>query len=177
MKFNSEQSGRSMVEMLGVLAIIGVLSVAGIAGYSKAMAKFKVNAVMDQMTMTAANIRTAYSSQPNYNGISASVIRNLGLAEKAMESGTSALKNTYGGAVTVEASGSGDKQFKLTFSGLPKSACATIGTADWGFGSGGLSGLIINGSVPVTAIGSLATVGGANACGAGDNNSIALVYN
>ena len=35
--------GRSMIEMLGVLAIIGVLSVGGIAGYSKAMSKFKVN--------------------------------------------------------------------------------------------------------------------------------------
>ncbi len=37
------QSGRSMIEMLGVLAIIGVLSVGGIAGYSKAMEKFKIN--------------------------------------------------------------------------------------------------------------------------------------
>ena len=35
--------GRSMVEMLGVLAIIGVLSVGGIAGYSKAMMKYKLN--------------------------------------------------------------------------------------------------------------------------------------
>ncbi|MBE6450475.1 MAG: hypothetical protein E7016_00745 [Alphaproteobacteria bacterium] len=35
--------GRSMVEMLGVLAIIGVLSVGGIAGYSKAMMKHKMN--------------------------------------------------------------------------------------------------------------------------------------
>lgn len=37
------QSGRSMVEMLGVLAIIGVLSVGSIAGYSKAMQKYKMN--------------------------------------------------------------------------------------------------------------------------------------
>ena len=29
------ENGRSMVEMLGVLAIIGVLSVGGIAGYSR----------------------------------------------------------------------------------------------------------------------------------------------
>ena len=36
-------SGRSMVEMLGVLAIIGVLSVGAIAGYSKAMMKYKLN--------------------------------------------------------------------------------------------------------------------------------------
>ncbi|MBR3501778.1 MAG: prepilin-type N-terminal cleavage/methylation domain-containing protein, partial [Alphaproteobacteria bacterium] len=37
------QSGRSMIEMLGVLAIIGVLSVGGIAGYSKAMQKYRIN--------------------------------------------------------------------------------------------------------------------------------------
>ena len=36
-------AGRSMIEMLGVLAIVGVLSVGGIAGYSKAMEKFKVD--------------------------------------------------------------------------------------------------------------------------------------
>ena len=37
MKIN--QFGRSMVEMIGVLAIIGVLSVGSIAGYQKAMMK------------------------------------------------------------------------------------------------------------------------------------------
>ena len=39
----SASTGRSMVEMLGVLAIIGVLSVGAIAGYSKAMMKYKLN--------------------------------------------------------------------------------------------------------------------------------------
>ena len=44
MKFKNEnQSGRSMVEMLGVLAIIGVLSVAGISGYRMAMNKHQAN--------------------------------------------------------------------------------------------------------------------------------------
>ena len=38
--------GRSMIEMLGVLAIVGVLSVGGIAGYSKAMEKYKMNKLM-----------------------------------------------------------------------------------------------------------------------------------
>ncbi len=43
------QSGRSMVEMLGVLAIIGVLSVGAIAGYSKAMFKYKLNKQSEQI--------------------------------------------------------------------------------------------------------------------------------
>ena len=42
------QLGRSMIEMLGVLAIIGVLSVGGIAGYSKAMDMYKLNRLVDQ---------------------------------------------------------------------------------------------------------------------------------
>ena len=41
------ENGRSMIEMLGVLAIIGVLSVGGIAGYSKAMYRFKMNKTID----------------------------------------------------------------------------------------------------------------------------------
>ncbi len=41
------QSGRSMIEMLGVLAIIAVLSVGGIAGYSKAMEKIKINSILN----------------------------------------------------------------------------------------------------------------------------------
>ena len=42
------QSGRSMIEMLGVLAIIGVLSVGGIAGYSKAMEMWNINKAVEQ---------------------------------------------------------------------------------------------------------------------------------
>ena len=42
------QCGRSMIEMLGVLAIVGVLSVGGIQGYSKAMEKIKVNKTLSE---------------------------------------------------------------------------------------------------------------------------------
>ncbi len=40
--------GRSMVEMLGVLAIIGILSIGAIAGYSKAMMKYRLNKSLEQ---------------------------------------------------------------------------------------------------------------------------------
>ena len=49
------QSGRSMVEMLGVLAIIGVLSVGAIAGYSKAMTKYKLNQHAEAVNMLINN--------------------------------------------------------------------------------------------------------------------------
>ena len=53
MNFKKSQSGRSMVEMLGVLAIIGVLSVGGIAGYSLAMRRHRANGVVDLISKYA----------------------------------------------------------------------------------------------------------------------------
>ncbi|MBQ8870894.1 MAG: hypothetical protein IJ019_05915 [Alphaproteobacteria bacterium] len=50
--------GRSMVEMLGVLAIIGVLSVGGIAGYSKAMFKHKLNKQTEQLNQVMNAVAT-----------------------------------------------------------------------------------------------------------------------
>ncbi len=47
---NFNQSGRSMIEMLGVLAIIAVLTVGGIAGYSKAMQQWKMDKWKAQIT-------------------------------------------------------------------------------------------------------------------------------
>ena len=47
MKFKKLESGRSMVEMLGVLAIIGVLSVGGISGYTLSMRRHRANGVAD----------------------------------------------------------------------------------------------------------------------------------
>lgn len=41
--------GRSMVEMLGVLAIIGVLSIGGIAGYTLSMRKYRANQIADAL--------------------------------------------------------------------------------------------------------------------------------
>ena len=43
--------GRSMIEMLGVLAIIAVLTVGGIAGYSKAMEMWKINKLTEEYSM------------------------------------------------------------------------------------------------------------------------------
>ncbi len=57
-----KEQGRSMVEMLGVLAIIGVLSVGAIAGYSKAMFKYKLNKQAESFNML---LNTAIQLQPD----------------------------------------------------------------------------------------------------------------
>ena len=47
------ESGRSMVEMLGVLAIIGVLFIGGIAGYTLSMRRYRANQVADALNKYA----------------------------------------------------------------------------------------------------------------------------
>lgn len=72
----ARENGRSMIEMLGVLAIIGVLSVGGIAGYSKAMEKFKVNKIINEYSFMLAGIvehaddlgRNSYRKKSGYFG-------------------------------------------------------------------------------------------------------------
>lgn len=57
----TEETGRSMVEMLGVLAIIGVLSIGGIAGYTIAMNRYRANEIID----TASKVAIIAMSKPD----------------------------------------------------------------------------------------------------------------
>lgn len=187
--YKSEQSGRSMVEMLGVLAIIGVLSVGGIAGYSKAMAKFKTSKALDQVSTTVANIRTLYSGQPNYEGLNTAIAIQMGAIGAEMLSGQSATSatvayNAFNGEVTItatEVSGRKNAGFELVFSGLSKEACVQMASSDWGSGSG--SGLVSvqagSATAGTTASGTLplnlaTAAGGCNV--EGDANKVTWVY-
>lgn len=50
------QSGRSMVEMLGVLSIIGLLSIGVLYLYRYAMDKYQANETMQQLSIRAADL-------------------------------------------------------------------------------------------------------------------------
>ena len=84
----SNEKGRSMVEMLGVLAIIGVLSTAGIAGYTKAMEKFKVNEAANQISTIISNYNTLMLGNPNKNDLyNERVINQLVLPTEMLHEG------------------------------------------------------------------------------------------
>ena len=53
MQIKINETGRSMVEMLGVLAVIGVLSVGGIMGYKFGMMKYRVNEIVNELNIIA----------------------------------------------------------------------------------------------------------------------------
>lgn len=161
------ENGRSMVEMLGVLAIIGVLSVGGIAGYSKAMNKYKINKTTDQVSMLVANLRTIFSSQGNYAGLKNGSAIRFGVVPNDMYTATSnnvyasnyAIKNAFNGSVYIRAAkartqdttNGGEEAFEIQYDGLSQEACVTIATGDWGSGqASGLIGMVAGKTASVT---------------------------
>jgi type II secretory pathway pseudopilin PulG len=155
MKIN--ENGRSMIEMLGVLAIIGVLSVGGIAGYSKAMAKFRVNKSIDQISHIVANTRILFGSQNDYSGLGTGgsdntfkIVHSAKLFPEEMYLGNGTThtindyKNPFAFKVNIETADrytSGDnKAFLITYEGIPMEACMDLATQDWGASSG--SGMV-----------------------------------
>ncbi len=149
------QDGRSMIEMLGVLAIIGVLSVGGIAGYSKAMMKFKINKTIDQITQTSQNIRTLYARQKSYKNLSHKVVRKANLAPSELFLGSGSdynMTNAWGGTFAVNTHSlktmGDDKAFVIHLQNIPEEACIELLTQDWG--SDANSGLVAVGGSYVT---------------------------
>ena len=126
-------SGRSMIEMLGVLAIIGVLSVGGIQGYSKAMTKFKINKTMQQIAEIATNIRTLYIQQNDFNSLSNTTAVQTGIIPDDLktsdgEYGT-VITNAFGSPVGITGD---DSEFIIRFLNVTKEGCIALATADWG---------------------------------------------
>ncbi len=131
------QLGRSMIEMLGVLAIIAVLSVGGIAGYSKAMIKFKTNKVVDNVSTIVTNIKTLYAEQKNYNGLDTATAISMGAVPDELGTSTASnftLTNSFGGSVFIITNSY--NTFEIYFDSLPKEACIALATNDWGNSSG-----------------------------------------
>ncbi len=89
------ESGRSMVEMLGVLAIIGVLSIGGIAGYTTAMNRFRANEILDM----AAKVSILGMTK---NGRLASMVEDLGTSNLHKVSNMTAGED---GVVTISSDG------------------------------------------------------------------------
>lgn len=109
-----KEQGRSMVEMLGVLAIIGVLSIGGIAGYTMAMNRYKANEILDLASKLSVAAQTAASTADNmdvWNDAMRSVANEFGLKSTPSYSGMyieGPYESTYDvwddGAVSVYAS-------------------------------------------------------------------------
>jgi type II secretory pathway pseudopilin PulG len=98
--FKNNQHGRSMVEMLGVLAIIGVLSVGGIAGYSKAMYKQKMNKSVDIVSKVLMGVNEWSAKNIDDNFDNQNAIK-LGILDKSLCNNSNECILPTGGRINV----------------------------------------------------------------------------
>lgn len=118
------EAGRSMIEMLGVLAIIGVLSIGGLAGYTMAMNRHRANTILDYASRCVVVAQTNGDGSQMETGdcqaildgetipggatgisitsaaseVDQPVVTVTGASEKVLE----AMDNRSGGTVTIE---------------------------------------------------------------------------
>ena len=110
------ETGRSMVEMLGVLAVVGVLSIGGVAGYRYAVDKMNANEIINELKKRA---------------ITVSQQRVLGQGINLSEYGDRALiKGTYSVSPISDYDGNAS-QFALEVAGVPERVCDMIIDSDW----------------------------------------------
>ncbi len=126
---NKKQCGRSMIEMLGVLAIVGILSAGGIAGYSMAMQNHKTNALIEKVQLIAQQMRILYRG--NYETNPRNALKSAGMIND--------FNNPFGGTLNVgTASDMGSSAERELFwiytesANIPADTCVKILTSDWG---------------------------------------------
>ena len=133
------QYGRSMVEMLGVLAIIGVLSVGAIAGYSKAMMKYKLNKQTEQISSILdyvnLHLNDLKHSKTTTVGRLTPLFIKLGVIPKEMirQHTNDYIYDVFGTIVSLTNYTSGDGAYYFEFVFLvdknePKEACMNLFT-------------------------------------------------
>ena len=131
----SASTGRSMVEMLGVLAIIGVLSVGAIAGYSKAMRKYRLNKQAEQINSI---LNSTLSFEENLGRASGSGYQRISLIpilkklnsiplEMLVKNDDEQIKDAMGSFITVySVKESSQYYYQLTLGGTTLDVCMNV---------------------------------------------------
>lgn len=134
MNIKKFEQGRSMIEMLGVLAIIGVLSVGGINGFSKAMDAHKVNTIVEQIGTIVANAKSIGLRQGGkYTGLNTTAAKKMKIIPEEMIDSSGKVTHVYGGEVRVGDAKSvynqgnpTDKGILVELKSLSRDACIQI---------------------------------------------------
>ena len=127
------QKGRSMIEMLGVLAIVGLLSVGGLMGYNIAMRKHNTNQAIELMQRLITQIQGFHEGA--YTSLSLEFLRAAGfidLEQCADSSGGHCMGDEIRLPIGNLQIASTKNQFSLTIKDVPNAICAPMAIADWG---------------------------------------------
>ena len=118
---SSSESGRTLTEMLGVLAIMGVLTIGGIAGFNWAMDRWRANRIID-----GVEERALVGSRLRLSGMN----RTMEIAD-AVVAQTGGTIEDY--ATTVSNTGKNDEKtyFSVQVAGVSPQVCENVMNLNW----------------------------------------------
>lgn len=123
------ESGRSLVEMLGTIAIITMITIGGIAATRMALDTFRANSAGDQIEQVAQGVMDLYSWKKDYNGVGSSELfwqKNCSSINKPCTNGH--FKPIVGVDMSVS---SFNKGFAITVTDIPAVTCRTLKNKTW----------------------------------------------
>ena len=116
------ESGRSMIEMLGVLTIMGVITAVAIGAILTATRMQKRNTVNEEVLQIVSQVRQLLGEYDDFSNINNNTIWGaIGMKNK----------NPYGGSYELSVDPANSRQFVVSVTGLSKSDCEYFVTKGW----------------------------------------------
>lgn len=147
-----QESGRSMIEMVGVLAIMGMLTAGAFVLISLGINRQKQARVMDDVVTIVSGVRGLLGDYDDFSNINNSTI--FGAMSVSNQ-------NPYGGTYELAVNPSNTRQFIVRINGLNKTDCEALVTKAWtdsvgyissGHKESGATGNCVDGNTNVVSI-------------------------
>lgn len=129
------ESGRTMLEMLGVLAVMGIIMYGAISGIGFGVSMYKINATYNQLEEISQGLTDLYSWSRSYpEGEEGKIAMRKAVCENAVtecggEKENPTILDEYGGISIGEAGGGA--HYTLTINGLTELACGRLKTMSY----------------------------------------------
>ena len=121
--YRQQESGRSMIEIIGVLAIMGLMTVAAFVLIRNGMATQKRNVVIDDVSKIMTGVRTLYADYDNLSNLDgAGALAAMGVDDNGPYEGSS---------YSVAKDSSDNTRFIITISNLPVRDCTVLAAKKW----------------------------------------------
>ena len=111
------EHGRSMIEMVGVLAVMGLITAAAFVLITSALRSQKLTRVNDDVAAIAAGVRLVYANKPDFKNVKDADLSLIGYDN---------VKSPYNNNYTLKA-GKDDDHFTISFI-ADKTSCSALAT-------------------------------------------------
>lgn len=123
-QIKKQQSGRSMIEMVGVLAVMGLITAGAFVLISSANSSQKRNRAIDDFMEIAAGVRSLYAEHDTFPA--ATVMTNTTVMTALGKS----TQGPYSGS-TYEVARASDTTFTVKLTGMPANDCSALAIKQW----------------------------------------------